>query len=332
MTRRARRIAWIIIGLLLLAGAATLCVLRWNAWFVNPPEPEVDSSDTLVFRFHTFGQDSVPGFELKQEGWVETDDNGSELCFMLLGDVHNALTHADWQKLGERFPDLDFYVQAGDFVERGYAYYFRQLYHQLSGTLFEQLPIMAVPGNHEYTKGVVRRLPPIWAENFPNPQNGPERYLGSSYYVDFPRLRLVMIDTNGLQKLSDFTILNAWTKQVIREANGRYTIAVMHHPVFSSCKGRQNVRVYSTFRIALMDADLVFSGHDHTYSRRGKYIGTNAAKKHYEIKDSGAFDKLVSEGQFYQVLTLRGDSLTMRAYELETGQQFDEVVLTQPCR
>ena len=330
MTRTAKHVTWIIIVLLLLSGAATLCVLRWNAWFMNPPEPPVDEKDTITFHFHTFGQDSVPGFEWQQDCWIETDANDTALRFMVLGDVHNALSNDEWAMLGQRHPDLDFYVQAGDFVERGYNYYFRQLYHQLSGTAFESLPMMTTPGNHEYMKGVKRRLPAIWEENFVNPRNGPERFVGTTYYVDFKGLRIVMINTNGLQKLSDFTMLNAWTKKVLREARDRYTIVVMHHPVYSSGKGRQNVLVHLTFRLALKEADLVFSGHDHSYARRDKYVGTNAARKYYQTKDSTAFEKLLTDKQFYELVTLQGDSLKMQSFVLETGQVFDEKVLNSP--
>lgn len=331
MTRRARNITWTIIVLLLLSGAATLCVLRWNAWFVNPPEPPVDGSDTLEVFFHTFGQDSVPGFERMRGNWIETDENDTILRFMVLGDIHNSLDSADWAMLGTRHPDLDFYAQAGDFVERSYAYYFKQLAHQQYGTPFATLPVMSTPGNHEYQKGVVRRLPQQWSNYFPNPHNGPDRFKGTTYYVDFMGLRMIMIDTNGLQRISDYTIVNAWTKKVLREARNRYAIVVMHHPVFSSGKGRQNPLVYVTFRRALREADLVFSGHDHNYARRDKYIGTNAARKFYRQKEKNAFDKLLTDKQFYEVVSLAGNRLIVQSYELESGQLCDEIVLDTPA-
>lgn len=331
MTRKARRITWVTIVLLLLIGAATLCVVRWKAWFVNPPEPFVDRSDSVEVYFHTFGRDTVPGFERMRDTWVETDENDSLLCFMVLGDVHNALDSADWARMAQWCPDLDFYVQAGDFVERGYEFYFRLLATQQHGTAFQSLPVLTTPGNHEYRKGMDPVLPQMWFETFPNPQNGPERFLGSTYYVDFPGLRIIMIDTNGLNMLSDFTMLNAWTKMVLREARHRYAIVVMHHPVYSSCEGRQNPLVFSTFRRALREADFVFSGHDHSYARRNRFIGTNAAKKHYKLKENASFDKLVPETQCYELLTLKGNNLTLRSYDLNTGELFDEVVLHHPA-
>lgn len=330
MTRTAKRITWTIIVLLLFSGAATLCVLRWNAWFVNPSEPFVDKSDTLVVHFHTFGRDTVPGFERMRDTWVKSDGNDTILRFMVLGDVHNALDSADWAMLAERHPDLDFYAQSGDFVERGYEYYFRQLGRQQYGTPFANLPVLTTPGNHEYRKGFVRRQPELWMSYFPNPHNGPDRFKGTTYYVDFQGVRLILIDTNGLQWLSDYTGLNAWTKKVLREAKNKYTVVLMHHPVYSSGKGRQNPFVYLTFRIPLREADLVFSGHDHSYARRNKYVGTNAASKYYQTKDSASFDKLLTDGQFYELVTLENGRLRLQSYVLQSGQLFDEVVVEKP--
>jgi hypothetical protein len=118
---------------------------------------------------------------------------------------------------------------------------------------------------------------------------------------------------------------------VLREARHRYAIVVMHHPVYSSCEGRQNPLVFSTFRRALREADFVFSGHDHSYARRNRFIGTNAAKKHYKLKENASFDKLVPETQCYELLTLKGNNLTLRSYDLNTGELFDEVVLHHPA-
>ena len=80
----------------------------------------------------------------------------------------------------------------------------------------------------------------------------------------------------------------------------------------------------------MREADLVFSGHDHSYARRGKFIGTNAATKHYQPKKGAAFDVLLPETQCYELITLKGNYLTLRSYDLKTGEMFDEVVLPHP--
>ena len=54
-------------------------------------------------------------------------------------------------------------------------------------------------------------------------------------------------------------------------------VVMMHHPVLPACKGRFNPLEYASFRRALGDADLVISGHDHSYMRRSSFVVVNAA-------------------------------------------------------
>ena len=306
---KSRKAAYIIL-LLLLTGGIVLCVVRWKAWFANPEEP-LWEGDTIAYRFHTFGEETLDGFA-KYEGahsvvWQDLHEPDT-LMFLLLGDVHNGIDSAHWAALAQRHPHLDFYAQLGDFIERGYFYYEQQLVSELEGTLFEQLPIVCTPGNHEYRKGVVKRLPDLWYSAFPQPQNGPYRFLGTTFYVDFPDLRLIAIDTNGLQRLSDYTIVNTWVRKALQEAGDRFTVVMMHHPVYSASSGRQNPFVNLTFRRVLQDADIVFAGHDHNYARRLPFIVTVSRTASHTCLPSTLTDTLCIETRL-----------------LETGELYDLV-------
>ena len=153
---------WILISLflLLLIGGGALCAIRWQAWFGNPAEPQW-TADTLDYHFYTFAADSLPGFVQTKDGWQDTQSPDT-LRILLLGDVHNSLSRADYDTLAARNPHLDCYAQLGDYIERGYFYYFQQLYHELSGSAFDSLPVLSCPGNHEYHKGLRRTLTPLW--------------------------------------------------------------------------------------------------------------------------------------------------------------------------
>lgn len=308
---------------IILVGGVVFCAVRWNAWFANPAEPEF-VGDTLTCHFHTFGEDSIPGFVPTANGWQDIVCPDT-LQFVLLGDVHNAIDSIQWVKLAERHPQIDFYAQLGDFMERCYFFYAQQLYHQLNGTHFNQLPVVACPGNHEYTKGIVRTLPDEWHQMFVNPLNGPQRFLGSTYYVDFPTLRLVVIDTNGLQSLSDFTIVHTWTMQALKSAGDRFRIVMMHHPVYSTAQGRQNVRVNLTFRSLATEADLIFSGHDHNYARQLPFVSTNSTNKFHQPKDP-AVPSYATE-QLYELITVTSDSLRMETRLIDSGELCDLVKL-----
>ena len=325
-----RFIGWII-GLCLLAGGATVCAIRWQAWFGNPAEPEW-TGDTITHQFITMNNDSV----LRA---LQRDT----LSFILLGDIHNSLTHTEMSLLSERHPDIQFWAQMGDWMQRPYLCYEQMIYHSLLGTRLDSLPIVAIPGNHEYLKGIVKTLPEHWKEIFPNPQNGPARFLGTSYYVDFPHLRLIAIDTDGLHRMSDYTQVAFWLKKTLREAGDKFTMVMMHHPVYSTAEGRSNPLMWLAFHGAMREADVVFSGHDHNYARRTEYykarfwkkeqptvfIGTNASTKKYPVKENKKYEVSLSGEPVYEYILVTPDTLYIYTRHFITGELIDEVKVVQ---
>ena len=325
-----RIIGWII-GLCLLAGGATVCAIRWEAWFGNPPEPEW-TGEKITHQFITMNNDSV----LRA---LQRDT----LSFLLLGDIHNSLTNDQMIVLSERHSDIQFWAQMGDWMERPYMYYEQMMYQSLLGTRFDSLPIVAIPGNHEYLKGIVKNLPNHWKTIFPNPQNGPARFLGTTYYVDFPHLRLIALDTDGLHRMSDYTQVAFWLKQSLTNAKDKHTVVIMHHPVFSTAQGRQNPLIWLSFYGILREADVVFSGHDHNYARRTVdykerfwvkqqptlFIGTNASKKMYAVKEKVNYEYSFSGEPVYEYVVVTKDTLRIHTYNLHSGELIDEVKVSQ---
>ena len=321
-------IGWII-GLCLLAGGATVCAIRWEAWFGNPPEPEW-TGEKITHQFITMNNDSV----LRA---LQRDT----LSFLLLGDIHNSLTNDQLAALSERHSDIQFYAQLGDWMERPYMYYEQMMYQSLLGTRFDTLPIVAIPGNHEYLKGVVKTLPEHWKTLFPNPQNGPARFLGTSYYVDFPCMRLIAVNTDGLQRMSDYTQVAFWVKKCLLDACDRFIIVMMHHPIYSTAEGRSNPLMWLAFHSAMREADVVFSGHDHNYARRTEhykarfwkkeqptlFIGTNASNKKYPVKENRKYEASFSGAPVYEYISVTPDNLYIYTRNLITGELIDEVKL-----
>ncbi|MBR1480901.1 MAG: metallophosphoesterase [Paludibacteraceae bacterium] len=317
---------WVILTVLI-AGGAVLCATRWRAWFGNPPEPEW-TGDTIPPRFCCFGDAEVPEFVCRYGVWCDTVSPDT-LTLLLLGDVHNSITRPQWDSLSARHPGVEVYAQLGDFLERGYPYYVYRLAESLRGTRFDSLPLLAVPGNHEYYKGLRRTLPPLWTDLFHNPHNGPQDFPGTTYYVDFRHLRFIVIDTNGLQRVRDYTRVNYWLRQTMQQAGDRFVVVMMHHPVYSAGAGRQNVPVYLTFRRPLAEADLVFAGHDHNYARRLPFVDTNSAVKTYIHKLSPAFERVGAGCRFYQLLTLTADTMYMETRLFDSGELYDRVAVSR---
>lgn len=322
-----QRKIWLIILSSLLVGGVIVCTIRWKAWFGNPPEP-IWEGDTIQLQLNTFANEHT--LQRMQKDTLQ---------FILLGDIHSQLENDDYALLAERHPNVDFYAQLGDWMERPYFYYEQILYHSIVGTGFDTLPVIAIPGNHEHRKGIIKQLPEQWKTIFPNPSNGIDRFEGTSYFVDFPQMRIITINTDGLHLLSDYTRVGLWLKQTLREAKDKYTIVMMHHPVFSTAKGRQNPWIWLSFYGALREADVVFSGHDHNYARKlvkykerfwveqqpTLYIATNASEKAYAIKEKNNYECSFSGEAVYEYIVATKDTLYIYTYKLQSGEQIDEV-------
>lgn len=271
-----RKRVYIALLAVLLAVGAVICAVRWQAWFVIPDEPHW-TGDTLQGVFHT-----------------PNEDNDSIATILVLGDIHSRLTRTDYDTLAARVPDADLVMQAGDWMERGQEYYRQLLLREWTNSALNGLPVIACPGNHEYTKGVHKSLSAAWNETFLHPANGPVGVPGASYWLDIPQMRIIAIDTNPLSHVVYLTRTLTWLREAMYSAGDRAVVVIMHHPVLSAAKGRVNPAIYGTFRYALSQADLVIAGHDHLYARRTPFVMLNTAGRikkqkkrlYYEVCDS----------------------------------------------
>lgn len=316
---------------ILLLGGVVLCAVRWQVWFGNPPEPEW-TADTLDTHFTTFA--TLP--------YDQCDSLMGQhpLSILVFGDVHNSISREQYMAVAERHPHVDCYAQLGDFMDRGYFYYAQQLVHQLDSTPFRTLPIINCAGNHEYRKGIARRLPAWWQEMFPQPDNGPLNFVGRSYFIDFPYLRFIVIDTNGIHDLRDFTRVVTWLKSVIRfndsparSAVQPFTVVMMHHPVLSSAKKRFNAGVFAFFYRTLSGADLVFAGHDHNYARRLPFVNLSSVTTRSRAVSNAMYGYLPfdcsASGVFYALLTIDRGNMVLQVFDLQTGEPIDSITFTR---
>lgn len=130
------------------------------------------------------------------------------------------------------------------------------------------MPQIGVPGSRDYDRGIGRVIDPRWRFRFPLPLNGPDRFLGTTAYVDFPLCRLILIDTETLEWLVDYTVLQTWLCRTLQDAGERWKIVVMHHSVHSASAGFDHPRLHAALHPTLDAADLIVSGNDLTYGRR----------------------------------------------------------------
>ena len=314
-----------IIMSLLLVGVAVVCIVRWQAWFGTPEEPFwADENADYVF----------PSLADADCGTSDSSVYADHcLTILVLGDIHNNLSAADYDTLAARVPDADAVAQIGDWLHRGQNYYYQTLLREWNAGALQGTPVLVCPGNHEYTKGFNKTLSPVWEHAFPHPQNGPVGVPGASYYVDLPQVRFILIDTTPLARMVHFTRTVTWLRDKMNEAGERYVVVMMHHPVFPAGKGRFNPGVFAFFHHVLEDADLVIAGHDHSYMRRGPFVVLNTAGRrkeqrrlpHAEATDTTAVYSVLTFPD-YPVPAAGGDSLpVLRTYRLQDGVMIDSV-------
>ena len=323
-----RRWVKIVIPSVLLAVGVVICVVRWQAWFGMPNEPEW-TGDTLVYTFPTFGADSLNGFVRTPQGWQDTLTPAS-LDIIVLGDVHNRLQRADYDSLAARVPQADAVIQIGDWLDRGYWYHFQLLLREWMPSRLEGLPVITCPGNHEYNKGLNKTLAPDWLTWFPQPIDSTIAVHGVFYTVDFPQVRFIVLDTNPLNRLVWLTRTLTWLETAMKNADGRRIVVLMHHPVLSAAKGRANPLIYGAFRHALGKADLVIAGHDHSALRQGPFVVLNTSGRPKDQKQRTA--AFASTEPVYAVLHIEPSKeagqpapVTLRTYRMSDGALIDTI-------
>ena len=297
----------IILPILLLAGGAILCAIRWQAWFGMPAEPKWNGED-CGYTFPAFEQDTTP----------------QSLDILVLGDIHSKLTRTDYDTLAARVPQVDLVVQTGDWMERGQNYYRQLLLREWTNSQLYGLPVIASPGNHEYSKGLHKTLSPAWEETIEHPQNGPVGVPGAHYFIDLPQVRFIIIDTNPLDRLVYLTRTLTWLQELQKGAGDRYVVVLMHHPVLSVGKGRANPLIYSAFRHTLGQADLVLAGHDHSYMRRTPFVVLNAAGKPKPQRPLFA-PEVTDTVPVYGVLQSSISDLQFKVYRLNDASLIDSL-------
>ncbi len=131
-----------------------------------------------------------------------------------------------------------------------------------------------------------------------------------------------------------------WLEEVLQHNPQEWTCVIMHHPVFSTKKGRDNKKTRDHLKpiFEQYGVDLVMQGHDHAYARgmekiqpvkKGMnphsgtmYIVSVSGSKMYETEPMDWADIIESHVQVYQLIDIKDHTLSFRAY-LATGELLD---------
>lgn len=266
--------------------------------------------------------------------------NDESFSFVYFGDAQNAIK-ASWSRVVRRgmrdLPNASFFLHAGDLINSSNSDTEWGEWFYAAGWINRSIPIVAIPGNHEYGKGGLSRH---WKPGFEFPKNGPEGMQDSVYYFDYQGARFIALDTNReIEKQAK------WLDVVLENNKSNWTILTGHHPFYSPAKKRNNPKLREMFEPVFKKhrIDLCLQGHDHSYSRTfqtelKKDIDASVAAKHvkngtvFAVSVSGpkmyAVDKKtvmqrVAEGtQLYQLITVEKNKISYKALTA-TGELYD---------
>jgi len=279
----------------------------WSEWF-EFSTPEIGASDGFSFIY--FGD---PQVSLKSE-WSRVV-----------------------RKAYQMVPDCRFMLYAGDIINRAGSDMEWNDWFSAGSYLFATIPQILTPGNHDYKDGVLDKH---WALQFAQPQNGPKGLEGTCFFVDYPNLKLISIDSAVGSELEnengrEMTVQKAWLDSVLRTNTQKWVVVTTHLPFYSTKDTRDNPQLRKHFQPILekYKVDLVLTGHDHSYGR-GRASDSPGVKPSIVYVVSVSGPKLYPDGtkawmerkggnvQLFQKISVEKNSLVYHSYTV-SGEIFD---------
>ena len=280
------------------------------------------------------------------------------ISFLYVGDAQNYILEL-WSRVirnaYKTAPDADFFIHAGDLVDKGHEDIDWNEWFAAGSFIHSEIPAIAVPGNHEYRylDGSVYSQDEVlsvqWNAQFGFPKNGPRGLEKTCYYIDYPNLKIIALNSNVAIKRQA-----KWLREILKSNDKKWTVVTYHHPVFSASTGRDNPEIRSLWQPIFEEynIDLALQGHDHSYARGAiyekpvvvknenhggniigpVYVVSVSGGKMYSVNKSGWDEYGATQAkngeriQLFQHISIDGDRLTYRSFTA-TGELFDRFEL-----
>jgi acid phosphatase type 7 len=276
-----------------------------------------------------------------------TGTSDEKLTFLYFGDVQTNIQSLWSRVIRQAYrtaPAARLALFGGDLVNRANRDVEWGEWFAAGGFIHAELPVMPTPGNHDHadTDEGEDLLSAFWQPQFTLPRNGPKGLEESCYYVDVQGIRFISINTQRYDvSKSDGKKQREWLQSLLADNPNRWTCVVMHHPVYSTKRNRDNMQLRKDLK-PLFDeyrVDLVLQGHDHTYARgmeripmdRGKtsstmYVVSVSGPKMSDVLRADWMERTAGHTQLFHVIDVDGDVLTFKAFTA-TGELYDEFEL-----
>jgi len=256
--------------------------ITYQQVYLGPLEP--DSEYEAVLGLHTPDESyAQPVFLGEPWGSVRfrTQQAAEPLRVGVIGDsgFGELVTAQLVEQMGRE--RLDFVIHTGDLVynageNASPAEAFALKYFQPFAPLLHQLPIYAVPGNHDYAQDVRVDGKPYYFHTFPplsdakwatQPSPAKQQY----YALVYQNIQFIFLDSQVFFGEEGRKEQDAWLTQRLQDDQFAYNVVISHVPLFSSSaihpEDSQPVRQAWHGKFAGAGVPLVLSGHSHNYER-----------------------------------------------------------------
>lgn len=214
------------------------------------------------------------------------------------GEPHDCPDYSYFNKFVKRIlaenPDTRFILTGGDNTDCGqHEVQWNGAFSGLVG-ISESMPFMMSLGNHDnrgfqdYKKGIGRfysEPAEFFAKQFKGsyPFNGPRGWETENYAFNYGNARFYVIGINEPE------IVNKWLIDELGSCDKAWKLGVYHFPICYSGADCQNYDAYPVMREGMEKFDIMFSGHEHNFSRS------------FPLKNEELFDR-PSQGTIHYML------------------------------
>lgn len=242
--------------------------------------------------------------------------------FLYFGDVQRFIFSLGSRTVRQavlQCPDAKFMLFGGDMVHRGALN--KENWNEFlltGGWVFQNIPILATPGNHEHLKAASGvGLSPLWHLTFRFPKNGPNGHEEETYYVDYKNLRVISLNLNRYKYPEDREVIYKWTEERLKEYKDDWLIVTTHYNVKSLARNRSEEIRFPEFKALFekYNVPLILSGHEHVYGRGHigpqfpVYVVSVAGSWQNAIRFDSWLERAGTSLQLYQKIEVQKDTL-----------------------
>ena len=281
--------------------------------------------------------------------WYQFETHSPEdstFAFLFVGDVQDTVGGIANQLIRKAIadhPETEFVVFGGDLTERPMDKYWAETFASMD-SICTAMPVLMILGNHEYLKYLIRQCERRNSLVFPYFLKGMEERDADNhlYALRYHNTDLYLLDTN--REWPFLRQQRSWLKEQLEQSTALHHIVIGHHPIYSVKRKNNNILVRWTFRELLEEnkVELVMQGHEHAYARCTAseepmerdvcynpplYTVSHCSPKNYRIRPTERFSAIHSGSRYYQVVTVRKDTVVMQGFDAVTGEIIDNVII-----